>query len=249
MRYSEPPQLDLNQQKARTIIALDKLGHQKFAAESGGYSLETWVRGVGLLLDEFEEKIGEARLPKEYVEKRRLLTGYLLRPVDTSSIDDSISGLRGEEAEVVRKLGGERDRVKAKIDELQKDVAKYTKELEKEKSKSAVPTPPERSGSLLRRLFSGGQASATREETDRRAELEKKLRSLQEEISGQQKVLKSIDQRSPASPIAEDWKALESLQARIRELERERLEKTQLTKEREEFTASIADAISSINVS
>lgn len=248
MRYSEPAKLDYNQLKARTIIALDKLGHQKFAAESGGYSLETWVRGVSLLLDEFEEKIGEARLPKEYVEKRRLLTDYFLRPVDTSSIDASISGLGGEEAEVVRKLGDERDRVKARIDGLRKDVAKCTEELEKEQPQAAVQPLPERSGSLLRRLFAGRQASATREETDRRAELEKKLQSLQAEISAQQEVLKSIDQQSPASPIAEDWKALESLQARIRELERERLEKTQLAKEREEFTASIADAISNINV-
>ena len=249
MKYSEPPQPDYDQLKARTIIALDKLGHQKFAAESGGYSLENWVKGVSLLLDEFEERVGDARLPKEYVEMRRLLTGYLHRPVDTSSIDESISELRGKEAEVVRKLGDERDRTRAKIDELQKEVMNLTAELEEVKARSANPPAPERSGSFFRRLFASGPPSANKEQSDRRDELEKRLQSLQGGISEQQKVLKSIDQRSPDSPMAEDWEKLETLQARIRELEGEKLEKVQLVKEREEFTASIANVISRVNAS
>ena len=243
MKYSEPVQLDLDQVKARTIAALDKLGQQKFA-ESGGYSLENWVRGVGLLLDEFEMKVGESKLPKEYVEKRRLLTDYLLRRVDTSSIDDSISELRQKEAEVVRKLGEARDRTKARIDELRREAAELTLELAKSKTQSIAPPEPERNGSFFRRVFSKGSATATREQNDKRAESEKKLQSLQEELSEQQKALKYIDQRSPESPTAEDWKTLESLQARIRELESEKLEKTQFVKERREFTASIAEAIS-----
>ena len=249
MKYSEPAPPDYDQLKARTIIALDKLGHQKFAAESGGYSLENWVKGVALLLDEFEERVGEARLPKEYVEMRRLLMDYLHKPVDTSSVDASISELRGREAEVVRKLGDERDRTKAKVDELQKELAKLNAELEDEKARSANPPAPERSGSFLRRLFGAGPASAAKEQSDRRDELEKRLQSLQGEITEQQKVLKSIDQRSPTSPMAEDWKTLETLQARLRELESERLEKVQLVKEREEFTASIANVISRVNAS
>ena len=66
--------MDYNQLKTRTIIALDKLGHQKFSSEPGGYSLENWMKGVNLLLDDFEEKMGAARLPSAYAERRRELT-------------------------------------------------------------------------------------------------------------------------------------------------------------------------------
>ena len=249
MKYSEPPELDFEQVKARTVIALNRLGHQKFGAESGGYSLENWVRGVGLLLDEFERKVGEGRLPKEYVEKRRLLNDYLLRRVDTSQIDDSISELRQKEADVVRKLGDERDKTKARIDELQKELAEVTAELDRLNAQPSDMPGPERSGSFFRRLFARGAASAPREEDDVRAESEKKLQSLQNEKSEQQKVLKSIDRRDPDSPAAEDWKTLESIQARIGVLESEKLERTQFVKERAEFTASIADVISRISAS
>ena len=126
-------------------------------------------------------------------------------------------------------------------------MARQTAELEEEKARSADPPTPERSRSLIRRLFAGGQTSAAKEQNDRRDELEKGLQSLQGEVSEQQKVLKSIDQLSPASPVAENWRTLESLQARIKELESERLEKIQLVKERVAFTASMADAISNVH--
>jgi len=249
VKYSDPAQPDFDQVKARTMAALDKLGHQKFAAESGGYTLENWVRGVGLLLDEFEKRVGEARLPKEYVEKRRLLTDYLLRPVDTSAIDDSISELRQKEAEVVRKLGGERDRTKARIEELRREAAERTAEQTKSEAQPSDLPEPTRPGSFFRRVFSRGSASAAREQNEKRAESEKKLQSLQRELSEQQKVLKSIDQRSPDSPTAEDWKSLDSLQGRIRELENERLEKTQQVIERAEFATSLAEVISRVGAS
>jgi hypothetical protein len=243
LKYSEPTQLDESQLKARTIIALDKLGHQKFSSESGGYSLESWVRGVGLLLDEFEAKIGEERLPKGYSEQRRQLMEQLHRPVDTSSIDNTISDFKQKEAEVVRKLGEERARTESRIDELQDELAKYSAELDKEKEESAEMAS-ERSGSFFGRLLGRTPASAGKNPQDRFKESESKLQFLSGEITAQLKVLKSIDQRAPTSPLAEDWRTLESLQTKVRELEDERLERIQLVKEREKITASIADIIS-----
>jgi hypothetical protein len=248
LKYSEPTQLDDNQLKARTIIALDKLGHQKFSAESGGYSLESWVRGVGLLLDEFEAKIGEARLPSGYVEQRRLLTDYLHRPIDTSAIDNRMSDLKQKEAEVVRKLGEERARTESRIDELQDELARCSSELEKEKARSVKGAAPERSRSFFGRLFGRTPASASKDPQNRFKESETRLQFLSGEIAEQRKILKSIEQRSPTSPLAEDWKTLESLQTKVRELEDERLERIQLVKEREEITTSIADIISGISL-
>jgi len=248
LKYSEPTQLDESQLKARTIIALDKLGHQKFFAESGGYSLESWVRGVGLLLDGFEAKMGEARLPKGYAEQRRLLMEYLHRPVDTSAIDNSISDLKQKEADVVRKLGEERARTESRIDELHDELTSCSAELEKEKAKSAKLLASERSVSFFGRLLGRTPASEGKNPQDRLKESEAKLQFLTDQIAVQQKALKSIDQRSPKSPLAEDWKTLELLQTKVRELEDERLERTQLVKEREKVTASLAEIISGISL-
>ena len=244
--FSEPKQVDYEQLKARTITALDKLGHQKFSPEPGGYSLENWMKGVNLLLDDFEEKMGESRLPRGYVEKKRLLIEYLLKPVDTSSIDGTISELRQREAEIVRRLHEERTRTASKIDELQDELAKRSAQLEEENAPPVDAAKSERSRSFLSRLLGRTQTSSSKGSRDKVREPDPRLESLPGEISEQRKLLKSIDQRSPASPLAEEWKSLESLQARMKELESERLEKVQLVKERAEVTASIAEMISKI---
>jgi len=244
--FSGPKEVDYEQLKARTIIALDKLGHQKFSPEPGGYSVENWVKGVSLLLADFEGKMGESRLPRGYVEKKRLLFDYLLKPVDTSSIDGSISELKQRETEVVRKLHEERMLTASKIDELQNELAKRSAEQEEETAPAADAGRQGRSTSFLGRLLGRTQRSPSKASQDKVREPDPRLQSLPGEISEQRKLLRSIDQRSPASPLAEQWKTLESLQARIRELEGERLEKIQLVKEREEVTASMAEMISGI---
>jgi len=243
---SEPKQVDYEQLKARTIIALDKLGHQKFSPEPGGYSLENWMKGVNLLLDDFEEKMGESKLPRGYVEKKRLMFDYLLKPVDTSSIDGSISELKQKEVEVVRRLHEERTRTASKIDELQNELAKRSAELEEEEALPVDTVTPERPKSFFSRLLGRTHTSSAKASQDKFGESDPRLQSLPGEISEQRRLLKSIDQRSPTSPLAEEWKTLESLQARIKELESERLEKIQLVKEREEVTASMAEMISRI---
>jgi len=243
--FSEPKQVDYEQLKARTIIALDKLGHQKFSPEPGGYSLENWLKGLSLLLAEFEEKMGEARLPRGYVEKKRLLIDYLLKPVDTSSIDGGISELKQREAEIVRKLHEERTRTASKIDELQGELARRSAELE-EKAPPVEAGERERSRSFFSRLLGRTQTSSSKDSQGKIREPDPRLQSLPGEIGEQRKLLKSIDQHSPTSPLAEEWKTLESLQARTKELESERLQKVQLVKEREEVTASMAEMISRI---
>jgi len=245
----QPKKVDYNELKERTIIALDKLGHQKFSSEPGGYSLEYWMKGVNLLLDDFEREVGKGKLPTGFSERRRQLTEFLLKPVDTSSIDGSISELKMKEGEVTRKVQTARGQVASRLGELQKELDSWSAELEKGREEAAASGAGEPPRSILGRLLGRAQTSSAKASQAQARESEQKIQSLTEEISRQRKLLKSIDQRSPQTPLAEEWKVLESIQARVGELEGERMEKVQLVKERVEVTASLADVISKMALS
>ncbi len=247
VRFYEAAPMDYNQLKTRTIVALDKLGHQKFSSEPGGYSLENWTRGVNLLLDDFEEKMGAAKLPSDYAERRRELTYWLSKPVDLSSIDNSISEIRQNEEEILRKLDEARTGISSRIDELRTELAMSSAELEREKKRLSSLSTEQRSDSIFKRLF-GGKSNPLVDASEKEVEeIESRLRVLANQILEEQKSLKSLQQHSSTSPLVEEWRSLESLQARRKELEDERLEKLQLVREREELTASIADTISRIS--
>ena len=246
VRFSEATPIDNDQLRTRTIFALNKLGHQKFSSEPGGYSLENWIRGLNLLLDDFEEKIGAAKLPPDYANRRRELTNWLSKPVDLSSIDKGISELRQSEEEILRKLDEARTQNSSRIDELRAEMARRSAELEEEKRRVSSIATEQRSDSIFKRLFGGNSKPPVDASENRVEEMESRLRVLANEILEEQKSLKSIEEHSSLSPLAEEWGRLESLQARRRELENERLEKVQLVREREELTASIAETISRI---
>lgn len=245
-RSSRTARQEYEELKTRTIAALDKLGHQKFSAESGGYSLENWTKGVNLLLDEFEEKVGATKLPPEYAEKRREMNDLLSRPVDLSSINEKISELGEAEAEVSRKIDEARTLTSSRIEGLQSELATCSADLEEEKRRLSGVAAVQRSRPFFGRLFSGNSKSTANASEEKVKELESKLSTLTDEILERQKSLKSIDQRSPESPCAEEWEKLELLQAGLERLKDEKLDREQLVREREEITASIANAISKI---
>ena len=246
MKFPGTPQVDHEQLKTRTIIALDRLGHQKFTSEPGGYSLENWVRGVNLLLDEFEKKIGPENLPPDFAQRRRELAYWLSKPADLSSIDNRLSDLMHEEEEIVRRIKEARARCSSRIEELRTEMAMRSTELEVKKRQLSAMTADRRSDSIFKRLFGGTSAPAVYAIDDEVKEIESRLLILDNGILQEQKSLRSIDERSTESPWVEEWRRLEVLQAKQRELENERLEKSQLAREREELTASIADMISRI---
>jgi ribosomal protein S13 len=237
----------LDQLKKRTIIALNKLGHQKFSTESGGYSLENWTRGVNLLLDEFEKKVSAARLPSEYFERRRELAALPSKTVDLSQTDNAISDLKRDEAEIRRKIDESRTGIAFRVKELEDETAKCSTELEEKQRLSVLSVSEQDSKSLFRRIFGRNSKTSTKVPTYNTAEVEERIKTLTNEALEQQRILTSIDHHSAESPLREEWEKLESLQAKMKELEGTRLEKLQQVREREELTASIARAISSIS--
>jgi len=244
IRVQETPKLDYDQLKSRTIIALNRLGQQKLSNEPGGYSLENWAKGVNILLDDFEEKMDEGKLSTDYIEKRRELNDYLSKPVSTSSIDKSISDLKQNAADAEGRIADGRARLVSKVAELKREQDSCSDELTRERERIASQATEQGSGSLLKRLFKGNSKNPTKVSGATVKELQTRLDALSNEMLEQQKLLRLADRRSPDSPLAEDWKALESLQASLDALESERQEKVQLVKEREEMTSSIAATIS-----
>ncbi|MDG6987814.1 MAG: hypothetical protein JRN21_00620 [Nitrososphaerota archaeon] len=245
VRVQETPSLNFDELRARTVNALDKLGGQRFSAEPGGYSLENWSRGVNVLLDEFEEKAGAARLSPEYLSKRRDLNATLSKPVVVASIDDRISELRSSIAAVEGKIETERTTRVRRVAELKTEEARCSGELEEERRRVAGEAPPLPKGSLFSRLLGRSKTPAKVSE-NRIRELGAKLAALSEEIAEQKKQLKLVDLHTPGSPFVEDWTQLDSMQTRLKGLEAEKLERTQLVAERAEMMGSMAEAISRI---
>ena len=245
IRIPEPPKLDPDELKKRTIIALNKLGSQRFSDEPGGYSLDNWARGVNILLDDFEEKMGEGRLPSDYFAKRRELKELLSNPISTSSIDREISEIKLKMADADGRIEAETGRIAARVAELKNERAGCSAELTREQARISNLAPERSSASFFRRLIAK-KPRDSQVSKSRVGELEARLGVLDKEMLEQQNLLKSAERHSPESPLAGEWKALESLQATLEALESERSESAQLVRVREELTASIADTITNI---
>lgn len=245
IRIPETPKLDNNELKNRTIIALNRLGSQRLSDEPGGYSLDNWARGMNILLDDFEEKMGEGALPSDYFAKRRELNEFLSKPVLTSSFDRDISEVRLKMADADRRIEAESGRIASKIVKLKNEQAGCSAELAREQERISSLAAERSSDSFFRRLITKNPKSSEVSKS-RVEELEARLGFLDNEVLGQKKLLKSVEQHSPESPLADEWKAIESLQIRLETLENERSERVQLARVREEITTSIADTIAKI---
>ncbi|MDG6983076.1 MAG: hypothetical protein JRN28_00755 [Nitrososphaerota archaeon] len=245
IRIYEAPKLDFDQLKSRTISTLDKLGQQRLSTEPGGYTLENWVKGVNVLLDEFEEKAGTARLSTEYLGRRRELDARLSGTMSVAQTDEEIVELRKEMSQIEKKIEDGRSTATLKIEELKAEEAKCSNELEQERSRLAAVTKIQAADSFFSRLFGRGKVQPTRPES-RIDELQSRLSSLSTEIAEQKELLKSIDAHAPGSKFAEDWAQLDSMEARLRGLDDERITKNQSAKERAELAGLIADAVSRI---
>lgn len=247
IRIQETPRPNYDELKARTINALNKLGQQRFSTESGGYSLDNWIKGVNMLLDVFEKEVGSGLLSPAYLEKRRQLNDYMSRPVSTSLIDEEISVLRRKIADVEGRIDSERAQIASKLTDLRDEQSRCSEELIQEQDRISSEAVPRSSGSILRRLLGGNPKPPTKDPESRVKDLQSRFDTLSSEILEQQKLLVSIDKRSAESPYSSEWNELDSLRTRLDALDGERLGMVQLVKEREDVTASIAKEISTMS--
>ena len=234
--------------KTRVVSALDHLGHQTLSNEPGGYDLQSWVKSLNLLLDDFQDKVGPSKLPPEYYAKRSELAEELFKQLDVAKIDGEIETLRREAEEKKDTIEKERQRITDRIAAIGSEKNKDAQALEDARREARELEERRASSSFFSRLLGRNRDSS---DAAQRlvAKLEADLKGLETEMATQQA---SLDSLAPAG-VSQDAGSETSLphrlyeiQARLTELGVQREQKMQLSQERESLTTEFAKMISGV---
>ncbi len=248
-KAAKEEQPDLANIKERTVSALGHLGQQKFSGEPGGYDIKSWVKSLRLLLEDFESKVGEDRLPADYASQKNKVLENLSKDPDTSEIEGQIEATRKEEVEIKHKLDRETDRVAARIVEVRNENERHSKELESEKTKLEQLNEERKQVSFFSKLV-GRKGPTTKPVEDRITELKLLLASLEAERVSLANARESINRNptSGADPYGDDWKRLDEAGRRIGELEAEVKSRMQRAQERADAAEALAKLVSAMPV-
>jgi hypothetical protein len=252
---------DPEQLKNRVAVSLDRLGHQVFSPEPGGYSFENWITSFNTLLDDFEEKAGGEALPAEYFEARQKFTADLLAPVDTLDIDSEIAAIDKEADSIREKISTisqksqaglieEHGLVVSKIEKLKKDQKQSDADIKDARSELDEEKKKEARKSFFSKLRAGSASSPLKlaqAKLDglrtKRDGIDKDLKQLEEDSANAQTEIKSIDEE-----LAGLRAQLEVTQQKLGELGLKKQERTMLTEKRLATTTSLAGIITSLKL-
>ncbi|MHB1867650.1 MAG: hypothetical protein ACYCPP_01740 [Nitrososphaerales archaeon] len=254
VKFTEEEHIDFKQLKDHVALALDKLGHQVFSLEPGGYSFHNWMMSFNLLLDDFEEKVGPSNLPKDYYDARLKITADLLQPAETADIDWEIQNLETEidsvkvhMSELTKQASEKRERLReraSKIDRLKREqmnseeeLGQATKSLDKTKKKQ----------SLFSRLFSTSKNSSVDSAKKRVDSLKSKKEQIDENLQELEVGSKDLG-KGFEYEIAILKEKLESMQQSEAEFIAKKEEKSQLSERRAHATADLSQIISSLKL-
>ena len=239
-------QVDLAASKTRVLEGLAHLGQQKFSAEPGGYDLTHWLKGLNLLLDDFESKMEEEQqLPVEYYERRKEVESKFSAGVDVSQIESEIGALRKEESEMRAMMDREKERIIARLITLKVEKDGKAKETVELQAVLEEMRAKRKSASFLSKL--SGRSRQPNEVVEQKIEgLKKGVVSLEEEAVVLQSYRASLERAGgmPSGRYEQQWIRLAAIGNRLRELEAQLQERSQLAKERETATALLADIVS-----
>jgi hypothetical protein len=275
-RFQEVEQLDPAQARVRATLALDRLGHQVISTEPGGYDLEAWTRNVDVLLDDFQEKVGQDRVGAEFREASREAIRQLVRP-STREVDSEIEALREEEQAAKTSLAELTKKMAAKLASLREERAVCERDLKAERERLADLKEARQKTSFLSRFVRTGPSTQPAEQ--KVAALEAKLKDIDDQIdeyvekkkrsaragdaSSQRDSVAASDgeatpSSSPSSPSLSPSSSssspddihqrLEVIYDRLVELQSLKQSMLQLTKEREIAAKKIADMMSSLDL-
>ncbi len=246
-RPAKEEQVDLAAVKTRTLEGLTHLGAQKFTAGPGNYDLKHWLKSLNLLLDDFEAKMKGGKLPAEYEGKRKEISARFSAGVDTSQIQSEAEAIRKEEIEIRSTFDREKERIVARLNELRVEKEARAKDIDVEKAALEEIKAKRKSASFFSKL-AGRSGPPTEPVEQKIREIEKSVASLEEEGTNLNKVRASIEREggTPSGLYEQQWMRLDAIAVRLKELEAEVQEKSQLSKEREAATASLAEIISKL---
>jgi vacuolar-type H+-ATPase subunit I/STV1 len=233
---------NIEQTKSKVIAALENLGHQKISSEPGGYDLQSWIKSVNSLLDDFEGKIGTTALPAEYAKKREELSDGTIKPVDFSLLDKEITDLRREADE-----SKERERQNAlKLEKIASEKTEINAQLETARRIESERAEQEKRRSFFSKLFGGGRKreEVTMPQQKSSEELSAALQRLEAEETSLRGHSESTPEVHPVGDVATT--RLSEIEARISELEATRQEKLQYNQEREALTSELVRIVSHV---
>ncbi len=243
----EEKEVDLGAAKARALEGLAHLGKQRFTTEPGGYDLKHWLKSLNLLLDDLESKVKADVLPAGYPGKRAEVTARFAAGVDTSKLESEVEVIRKEEAEIKTTFDREKERITARLVTLKVEKDGKGKEIEAQGAELEEIRAKRKSASFFSKLV--GKSGPPTEPVELKIkELEKGSASLEDEALNLQSVRASIerDGGKPSGLYEQQWLRLDAIVVRLKELEAEMQERTQLAKEREEATTALAELVSKI---
>lgn len=235
--------------RSRTIIALDRLGHQRLSTEPGGYDLDDWLRSLNSLLDDFQEKVGAERIPDEFRNRLQLTLLSLAAPSSSSEIDVETEKLTQDEAAANAALEELERQEESRLASLREERDACARELKIEKARLAEIKEARQSRQFFSRLMRTGPSTDQAE--GKIVELESKLSRLEEEIERSRKAVSAFGGSGPGptgSAHIEAQQKLESIRKRLLDLQNARQSTLQLAREREIATKEISDSISSLKL-
>jgi DNA repair exonuclease SbcCD ATPase subunit len=254
VKLTEEGHVDFEQLKVRVAVALDKLGHQVFAVEPGGYTFHNWMTSFNMLLDDFEERAGPKNLPKDYYDARLKLTADLLKPAETADVDWEIQNMETEinsvnlhmselTKQVNEKRDGWRERA-SKIDHLKAELVVSEKKLEE--AIEALAKEKKRQ-SFFSKVFSSSKnssAGSAKEQVDSirtiKDEIEKKIQELESSP------IDSVDDLD--NNLITLKEKLDELQQNLADWNSKKEELSQLSEKRVETTAALSKTISALKL-
>jgi hypothetical protein len=230
---SETPQ-DLQSLRERTLLSLDKLGHQVFPPDSS-YGMQGWMKSLGVLLDDFEARAPSVvTLPSSYFSTKEAVLTTLSRTFSFPDMDSAVAAAKEEVAQITSSIGN-RDGAyfgsrladsKAKRERLMPELAAERAAIARLKA--------ERPGRLFQRIL-GQKPPSTSELEVHAAALAKEIEETDSQVVSLQK--EELRYREAKRELA-------AATDKLADLEGKRTERLQLAPEREEASRTLADEIS-----
>jgi hypothetical protein len=254
--------------KERTMIALLRLGEQRFSQEPGGYGFQNWMKNFNLLLDDFETQAGQGNLPKEYFAKRLELTASLVKAGNSNfGPDQEILKLKDEqqtllakitEARAVEKMKEERHQREERISSLEADKSIYLERLKETQGELARKKKElENSKKVLNRIFGGSKRvgpSSIRNLEEKIDDIRSKIEILDKKILEQRSDVNSssaeklFEANSGSADLDQLQDSLDSVNSQLAELEIENSERSEFIDDRRRITSQMREMISAIEI-
>jgi hypothetical protein len=241
--------LDLEAVRSRTVLALDRLGHQVLSSEPGGYDLDDWKRSFDSLLDDFVDKIGADRITEEFRARRREADTYLAIPPASSGYDSEIASLLKAEEEAKASMEEGKRKAAGRLVSLKNERESCITELKAKRDEvEQLKAADQSRGFFTRRLLKTG-AAITKAESEVK-DVESKIHGLDEEIerSRKNRAVAAGTSGEGDSEYVEAQRKLDDARAKLLELESAKQVVLQLAQEREKATQAVAQAITAMRL-